>query len=65
MLQLIEIHRNKFCIKINGVDCVFMPMELFLGNSIIPLNKVVKGSTLGWYVGRKFVSYNKIKKGIK
>jgi hypothetical protein len=28
----------------------------------LPVEKKVKGSTLGWYVGRKFISYLKIKK---
>ena len=51
--------------KIHGVDCVFMPMELFTGNNFLPNKKIVKGSTLGWYVNRKFVSYNQIRAAIK
>lgn len=51
--------------KIHGVDCVFMPMELFVDYQFLPLAKKVKPSgTLGWYVKRKFVSYNQIKKAI-
>ena len=64
MIQLIEKQKGKFCIKIHGVDCVFIPMELFAGCQFMPLDKKLKGSTLGWYVRRKFVSYNQIKKAI-
>lgn len=51
--------------KIHGVDCVFMPMELFTDNNFLPNKKTVKGSTLGWYVNRKFVSYNQIRDAIR
>lgn len=64
MIQLIDKQKGKFYIKIHGVDCVFMPMELFVDYQFLPLNKIVKGSTLGWYVNRKFVSYNQIKNTI-
>lgn len=47
---------------IHGIECVFMPMELFVENKFLPLLPKVKGSTLGWYVNRKWVSYNQIKK---
>lgn len=30
----------------------------------LPANKILKQSTLGWYVNRKFVSYNQIKRHI-
>lgn len=49
---------------IHGTKCIFMPMELFAENNLFPLKKVVKGSTLGWHVNRKFVSYWQIKKAI-
>ena len=52
---------TKFCININGVDVVFMPPVLFRADQLLPLPGKVKGSTLGWYVNRKFVSYKKIK----
>ncbi len=65
MTQLSEIQVKKFCININGTDCIFMPMELFVADQFLPLGKKVKGSTLGWYVKRKFVSYNQVKKLIK
>lgn len=64
MIQLIKKEPGKFYMKINGSDCVFMPMELFIDYRFLPLDKIIKGSTLGWYVNRKFVSYKKIKKVI-
>lgn len=64
MIQLIEKQKGKFCMIIHGVNCVFMPMELFINNQLLPLTKKIKGSTLGWYIKRKFVSYNQIKKTI-
>ena len=64
MIQLPEYKCLKFCITINGFDCVFMPMELYIGNNFKPVKKVLKGSTLGWYVNRKFISYNQIKREI-
>jgi len=52
---------------INGIECVFMPMELFTNKSFMPLPKHVpkNRSVLHWYVGGKYVSYNQIKKAIK
>jgi len=61
-MQLIERHRNQFRLKINGIDCLFMPIELWKENELLPLKKIVKGSTLGWHIKRNFVSYNQIKK---
>lgn len=65
MIQVTEIQIGKFCMEIYGVDCVFMPIELFVEYQFLPLKKVLKGSTIGWYVARKFISYNQIKKAIK
>ncbi len=64
MIQLIDKQYGKFCMKIHDIDCIFMPMELFVDYQFLPLNKIVKGSTLGWNVNRKFVSYWQIKKTI-
>ncbi len=65
MIQLIEKQQGKFCIKIHDVNCVFIPMELFVDYQFMPVTKKLKGSTLGWYINRKFISYNQIKKAIK
>ena len=64
MIQVTDIQKGKFCMVIHGVECVFMPMELFVDYQFLPLDKKIKKSTLGWYVARKFVSYNQIKKAI-
>lgn len=64
MIQFIEKQTGKFYLKIYGIDCIFMPMELFTDTRFLPLNKIVKGSTLGWYVNRKFVSYWQLKNAI-
>ena len=65
MVQLIEKQNGKFCINIHGVDCVFMPMSLFVGNNLFPVEAKVKGGTLGWYINRKWISYKQIKKVIQ
>lgn len=64
MIQVTEIEQGKFCMKIHDIECVFMPMCLFVSYKFLPLAAKVKGSTLGWYVARKFVSYNQIRKAI-
>lgn len=64
MIQITDIQDKKFYMKINNVDCVFMPMCLFVVNKFLPLIPKIKGSTLCWYVGRKYVSYNQIKREI-
>ncbi len=65
MIQLIEVQDNKFYMNIYNTPCVFIPMELFTYNSIIPVPAKVKGSTLGWYVNRKWVSYNQVVKATR
>jgi len=64
MIQVVEIKDGTFCINIYGKTCYFRPMELYVDYQILPLGKKIKGSTLGWYVNRRFVSYNQIKKSI-
>ncbi len=52
--------------KIHEVDCVFIPMELYLLNDLLPLQRHMKKNrnVLYWYVNRKYISYNQIKKEI-
>jgi len=64
MIQLIEKQGKVFYINIYGIDCIFMGTALFLADRFLPLTPKVKGSTLHWYVNRKYVSYNQIKKSI-
>lgn len=63
MIQVINIQPGKIQLKINGVDCVFMPMEVFTKKSFIPLRKKVKGSALYWHINGD-VSYNQVKAAI-
>jgi hypothetical protein len=64
MIQLIEKQITNYRLLINEVECLFMPMELFT-TSFLPVKKCVVNGSLGWYVGRKFISYRKIKKEIQ
>jgi DNA mismatch repair ATPase MutL len=66
MIQLSHIQDKSFYINIHGEDCVFIPMDLFL-NNLFPLPKHTKKNRniLYWYVNRKYVSYNQIKKAIQ
>jgi len=65
MIQIANKQQNKFHIKIHDIDCIFIPIELFVSHKLMPLEKKIKGSTLGWNVKRKFISYNQIKEIIK
>lgn len=63
MVQVIENNGNKWHMIINGVDCVFIPLSLFVGNNLFPTKpNVEKG--LRWRVNRKWVSYKQIKNAI-
>jgi len=66
MIQLIEKQKGKYTLIIYGITCVFMPMSLFLSDSIMPLKPFVpKGkSVIKWKVNGKQISYNQIKKAI-
>lgn len=63
MIQVTQIQHGKIHLIINGIECVFMPMELFRNDQFLPVKKKVKGSALYWYVNGD-VSYNKIKNEI-
>ncbi len=63
MIQLIEKQGNIYRLQINGIKCDFIPMDLFT-TSFFPVKKCVVNGSLGYYVARKFVSYNKIIKTI-
>jgi hypothetical protein len=63
ILQLISKQGPAFCINIEGAECMwYPPSSLFVPGQLMPVKAVVKGSTLGWYVQRKFLSYNQLKK---
>lgn len=66
MIQLIEKHKGKYTLIIQGIECVFMPMDLFLSSSFLPLKPFVpKGkSVIKWKVNGKQVSYKQIKNAI-
>ncbi len=67
MIQLLEIQKGLFKLKINNIDCEFRPMELFVCDRFMPLTRHVRKdrAILYWVVGGKQVSYNQIKKAIK
>ena len=52
--------------NINGMACIFIPMELYLGNDFMPIPRHLKknGTAIHWYVNRKYVSYNQIRECI-
>lgn len=63
MIQLIDKQGNKWHMIINGVECVFIPLSLFVGNRLLPEKpNVDKG--LRWRVNRKWISYKQIKYAI-
>jgi hypothetical protein len=65
ILQLISKQGPAFCINIEGTECMWYPPgTLFRPGQLIPVKATVKGSTLGWYINRQFVSYNQLKTAI-
>lgn len=60
-IQLIEKQNGIF--RLNIGDLHTKPINLFT-DGLFPLAKVIKGSTLGWHVKGKFISYNQLKKAI-
>ncbi len=62
--QITKIQRNTFCIKINNRTYYYVPPKYLADDKIVQIPVKVKGSTLGWYVNREFVSYNQLKKAI-
>lgn len=65
MIQVIEYKKPVFRLCIDGKFFDFIPVELYNDKSLFPLPKKAKGSTLGWHVCNKFVSYWQIKNAIK
>jgi hypothetical protein len=63
-IQLLEKQGNKYRLKINDKEVLFIPLELFT-TKFLPVRKCLNNNSLGWYVNRKFVSYRKIKNVIK
>jgi len=63
-IKLIDKQSNNYRLLINEIECLFIPMELFT-TGLLPVKKCLNNNSLGWYVNRKFVSYNQIKKAIK
>lgn len=62
-IQLIEKEKNNYRLLINGIECLFIPLDLFT-NELFPVKKCLNNNSLGWYVNRKFISYKQIKKAI-
>lgn len=63
-IELIEKHGNNYRLLINGIECLFIPLDLFT-TGLLPVKRTQVNNSLGYYVGGKFISYKKIKKVIK
>lgn len=63
-IQLIDKQGSNYRLSIYGIECLFIPMELFT-TGLFPVKKCLSNGSLGWYVKRKFVSYKQVKKVIK
>jgi len=64
MIQLIDKQDKVFTMLIHDVECKFIPMSLYIGNSLQPAKSFVRGARLYWRVADKQVSYNQIKAAI-
>lgn len=62
-IQLIDKQDNNYRLLIEGVECLFIPLDLFV-SGVLPVKKTQVNGSLGWYVRGKFVSYRKIKSAI-
>ncbi|MEO6707203.1 MAG: hypothetical protein ABIN04_15295, partial [Ginsengibacter sp.] len=50
--ELIEKQSNKYRLKIDGVECLFIPLDLFI-TKFIPVKRCLNNNSIGWYVNRK------------
>ena len=60
-IKLIDNQRLVFCTGNRIITLTARPLALYIDNDLFPKNPVVKGSTLGWYIERQFISYNQLK----
>jgi hypothetical protein len=65
MIKVIDYKKPIFYIIVYDINCQFIPIELYTDKAFLPIPKKVKGSTLGWYINRKWVSYNQIRQSIR
>lgn len=63
IIKLIEKQSNNYRLLIDGIECLFIPLDLFT-TGLFPVKRTNVNGSLGWYVNRKFISYKKIKKAI-
>lgn len=64
MIQLIEYKDHIFHINVHGKKYKLIGLNLY-DEGIIPIRlKLKSGSTLGWNLSGKFVSYKQLKKAI-
>lgn len=64
MIQLIDKQHKTFTLLIHGIECNFIPMNLYIGNNLYPVKSFVRGARLYWKIAGKQVSYNQIKAAI-
>ena len=60
MIQLIEHKGSSWHMIIHGIDCTFIPMNLYIGNDLYAVKPDCENG-LRWRVNRKWVSFNQIK----
>ena len=58
---------KSYRVNINGIECTFVPVALYIGNDLYPLKPQVHKTKgyLFWNIGGKQVSYHTIKDILK
>ena len=59
-IKLIDKQGGNYRLKIGNTFCLFSELNLFT-NGLFPVKRTMVNGSLGWYVERNFISYNKIK----
>ena len=60
MVEYVDKQGIVFCVQINNIDYKLIKVELYQ-DGMIPIRRVMRGSTMGWNLKGIFVSYFKIR----